>query len=227
MDFLLEGYEQFGPDGEDSKTLWADILAAGVKQNLFKDRTPVDLKDKYRNVKIKRAREAANALEEERGGRRRSVDAHRREEETPTEHEQDKERDHGRDLERRPGKANRHSNFAHTSGVTQEGVRKMRQRWTAEEEDCLRKGMAEFNPPGKEGPTDWISILDKYDTVMIDRTSMDLKDKWRNMKKKMDKERADQHRRRARGRGRRSVLVKRLKRRAVVPVFVWFRCMIL
>jgi len=70
-------------------------------------------------------------------------------------------------------------------------VRKMRQRWTAEEEDCLRKGMAEFNPPGKEGPTDWISILDKYDTVMIDRTSMDLKDKWRNMKKKMDKERAD------------------------------------
>jgi len=27
--------------------------------------------------------------------------------------------------------------------------------------------------------------------VMIDRTSMDLKDKWRNMKKKMDKERAD------------------------------------
>ena len=75
--------------------------------------------------------------------------------------------------------------------LAQEGVRKMRQRWTAEEEDCLRKGMAEFNPPGKEGPTDWISILDKYDTVMIDRTSMDLKDKWRNMKKKMDKERAD------------------------------------
>ena len=190
VDFLLEGYEKFGPDGEDSKTLWADILIAGMKQNLFKDRTSMDLKDKYRNIKIKRAREAANALEEEEEGggglwtliagkkrRRRSMN-------------KIKNAITG-ELERRPGKANRHSNFAHTSGVTQEGVRKMRQRWTAEEEDCLRKGMAEFNPPGKEGPTDWISILDKYDTVMIDRTSMDLKDKWRNMKKKMDKERAD------------------------------------
>ncbi|XP_057515476.1 uncharacterized protein LOC130797024 [Amaranthus tricolor] len=53
-------------------------------------------------------------------------------------------------------------------------VRRVRKRWTPQEEDALREGVKRFG-------RSWKNILECYRVVFEDRTDIDLKDKWRNM----------------------------------------------
>lgn len=58
----------------------------------------------------------------------------------------------------------------------EESIKKTpRKKWSTEEEDTLRKGVEEF------GIGDWKSILTKYRHTLVGRTTVNIKDKWRNM----------------------------------------------
>jgi len=76
--------------------------------------------------------------------------------------------------------ANRHSAFRKKIGVDL-GVRKPRQAFTAEEEAALEEGVALF---GHHERDKWARILKHFDHIFVNRTSVDLKDKHRNMTKK-------------------------------------------
>lgn len=51
-----------------------------------------------------------------------------------------------------------------------------RKRWTEEETASLRKGVEEHG-------TSWKVIKAEYSEILYDRTTVDLKDKWRNIQK--------------------------------------------
>lgn len=53
--------------------------------------------------------------------------------------------------------------------------RRVRKKWTPEEEDALRTGVQKF------GKGNWKLILHSYREIFRERTDVDLKDKWRNM----------------------------------------------
>ena len=82
-----------------------------------------------------------------------------------------------------PGVANRHSALNKKLGLAPAG-RKIKQPWTDEEVEALREGVA------KHGKGAWKAVLVESSHAFQDRTTMDLKDKWRNLEKKAAKERA-------------------------------------
>eukprot|EP01137_Pigoraptor_chileana_P009116 Opistho-2@56924 len=61
-------------------------------------------------------------------------------------------------------------------GLNASGSR-ARRPWTSQEVDCLRRGVAE------KGLGQWSQIRTAYLNVLASRTSVDIKDKWRNMVK--------------------------------------------
>ncbi|KAL8166231.1 hypothetical protein V2J09_007730 [Rumex salicifolius] len=58
-------------------------------------------------------------------------------------------------------------------------ARRVPRKWTILEEDTLRKGVQEF------GRGNWKAIMMEYHDVFEERTEVDLKDKWRNMSRKL------------------------------------------
>ena len=88
---------------------------------------------------------------------------------------------------RRPGVANRHSAYRKLAGAD-DGSRKTRAPWLEEEVAALRLGVETF------GEGKWAEIVREFADVLVDRTSMDVKDKWRNLetkRKKDDRKAAD------------------------------------
>ena len=83
----------------------------------------------------------------------------------------------GRDpaLPREPGISNRHSALRKKLGFS-DGTRKRAQPWLDEEVAALRAGVE------KEGEGKWAAVLKANPEVFLDRTAVDLKDKWRNLK---------------------------------------------
>ena len=83
----------------------------------------------------------------------------------------------GRDpaLPREPGVSNRHSALRKKLGFS-DGTRKRAQPWLDEEVAALRAGVE------KEGEGKWAAVLKAHPDVFLDRTAVDLKDKWRNLK---------------------------------------------
>ena len=83
----------------------------------------------------------------------------------------------GRDpaLPREPGVSNRHSALRKKLGFS-DGTRKRAQPWLDEEVAALRAGVE------KEGEGKWAAVLKAHPEVFLDRTAVDLKDKWRNLK---------------------------------------------
>jgi len=61
--------------------------------------------------------------------------------------------------------------------------RRKRKTFDPDEEDALVKGYKEF----KDSANVWVCIKDKYKGIFKDRTPVDLKDKWRNIKLKVQK----------------------------------------
>ncbi|KAI4369001.1 hypothetical protein MLD38_017496 [Melastoma candidum] len=59
--------------------------------------------------------------------------------------------------------------------VTRLSVRRIKKKWSAEEEDALRRGVQRF------GKGNWKVILHAYSNIFDGRTEVDLKDKWRNI----------------------------------------------
>ena len=55
--------------------------------------------------------------------------------------------------------------------------RKRRKAWSNEEVAAIRTGVAEY------GEGQWVAILNRHGDVFSGRTNVDIKDKWRNMKK--------------------------------------------
>ena len=86
---------------------------------------------------------------------------------------------------RQPGVANRHSAYRKLAGAD-DGSRKTRAPWLEEEVAALRLGVETF------GEGKWAEIVREFADVLVDRTSMDVKDKWRNleMKRKKDEQKA-------------------------------------
>ena len=82
-----------------------------------------------------------------------------------------------------PGVSNRHSLKNKKLGLAPIG-RKSKQMFSQEEVDALREGVA------KHGKGRWKDILLESQHVFQDRTTMDLKDKWRNIERMAQKERA-------------------------------------
>jgi hypothetical protein len=76
---------------------------------------------------------------------------------------------------REPGVSNRHSALRKKLGFS-DGTRKRAQPWLDEEVDALRAGVE------KEGEGKWATILKANPEVFLDRSAVDLKDKWRNLK---------------------------------------------
>ena len=76
---------------------------------------------------------------------------------------------------REPGVSNRHSALRKKLGFS-DGTRKRAQPWLDEEVDALRAGVE------KEGEGKWATILKAAPEVFLDRSAVDLKDKWRNLK---------------------------------------------
>jgi len=62
--------------------------------------------------------------------------------------------------------------------------RRNRKTFDEDEEEALIKGYKEF----KTEANVWVCIKDKYKGIFKDRTPVDLKDKWRNIKRKVQKE---------------------------------------
>ena len=76
---------------------------------------------------------------------------------------------------REPGISNRHSALRKKLGFS-DGTRKRAQPWLDEEVAALRAGVE------KEGEGKWAAVLKANPEVFLDRTAVDLKDKWRNLK---------------------------------------------
>ena len=76
---------------------------------------------------------------------------------------------------REPGVSNRHSALRKKLGFS-DGTRKRAQPWLDEEVAALKAGVE------KEGEGKWASILKANPDVFLDRSAVDLKDKWRNLK---------------------------------------------
>ena len=164
----------------EKKNMWLAILEddqAGV----FQDRTTMDIKDKWRNMQKKEARmalEGGQGMEEANasGWRRALVSVFSPDSEpaSPSPQKSPKK-------EKPMGRAQRHSKRAHREGLSQPNVRKKRQPWSPEEVEAIKLGMEKHTTT--QGKTSWLAILEEHDTVFIDRTTMDIKDKWRNMQK--------------------------------------------
>ena len=76
---------------------------------------------------------------------------------------------------REPGVSNRHSALRKKLGFS-DGTRKRAQPWLDEEVAALKAGVE------KEGEGNWAIILKARPDLFLDRSAVDLKDKWRNLK---------------------------------------------
>ena len=71
--------------------------------------------------------------------------------------------------------SNRHRALRKKLGFS-DGTRKRAQPWLDEEVAALKAGVE------KEGEGKWAAVLKANPEVFLDRTAVDLKDKWRNLK---------------------------------------------
>ncbi|RHY28950.1 hypothetical protein DYB32_005578 [Aphanomyces invadans] len=65
--------------------------------------------------------------------------------------------------------------------ATQQRRRKRRVVWTPEEEDAVRQGVRVF------GESSWTEIKRRYPNVLVHRTAEQIKDKFRNIQKRLSK----------------------------------------
>ena len=176
---LRVGVEKWG------KGKWREIYAENEALFASRERTLTDMKDRWRNVERSAGRPQASARDPApvaEGGSPRwrrflgfAADGGEDEDEN-----KGPDATAGERLPREPGVANRHSAFRKKIGVDL-GVRKPRQPFTAEEEEALEEGVALF---GHHERDKWARILKHFDHIFVNRTSVDLKDKHRNMTKK-------------------------------------------
>ena len=182
---LRAGVEKWG------KGKWKEIYAEHEAFFASRERTLTDMKDRWRNMQKVRSTRRAPAPERDAapvagGGSPRwrrflgfAADG--------GEGEDDDEGAVAAAAERpprAPGVANRHSAFRKKIGVDL-GVRKPRQAWTVDEELALEEGVELF---GHHDRDKWARILKHFDDVFVNRTSVDLKDKYRNITMKRARE---------------------------------------
>ena len=207
---LCRGYEQLEREGKlhvvnklrpNGGVDWTTIYKMNEEIFAANERTTMDLKDKMRNLLKKKEK-----LEEAEKTRRESLDAAGATKAGSTKRKSGgffsrifggKKADDDESLkdlvaledlvapapELAPGLSNRHSSKNKKLGLAPIG-RKLKQLFSPEEVDALRAGVA------KHGKGRWKDILLESQHVFQDRTTMDLKDKWRNIERMAQKERA-------------------------------------
>ncbi|GMI11963.1 hypothetical protein TrLO_g5757 [Triparma laevis f. longispina] len=72
---------------------------------------------------------------------------------------------------------NRNINTKNLAPYRTSNKRPKKRMWTEEEAECVRAGVARY------GEGRWADILHEYSDVLVGRTSVNVKDKWRNMNK--------------------------------------------
>ena len=207
---LCRGYEQLEREGKlhvvnklrpNGGVDWTTIYKMSEEIFAANERTTMDLKDKMRNLLKKKEKVEAEK------NRRESLDAAGATKAGSTKRKSggflsrifggnkaDDDDESVKDLvaledlvatapELLPGVSNRHSLKNKKLGLAPIG-RKSKQMFSQEEVDALREGVA------KHGKGRWKDILLESQHVFQDRTTMDLKDKWRNIERMAQKERA-------------------------------------
>ena len=207
---LCRGYEQLEREGKlhvvnklrpNGGVDWTTIYKMNEEIFAANERTTMDLKDKMRNLLKKKEKVEAEK------NRRESLDAAGATKAGSTKRKSggflsrifggnkaDDDDESVKDLvaledlvatapELLPGVSNRHSLKNKKLGLAPIG-RKSKQMFSQEEVDALREGVA------KHGKGRWKDILLESQHVFQDRTTMDLKDKWRNIERMAQKERA-------------------------------------
>jgi hypothetical protein len=196
-----EGRFDFGVAVDEDKQVndkWRRILEQHRAVFDVNGRTTMDLKDKWRNIVGKRERDARIRAEVEGGGGDAATDPGDGEEgQSPTSWRRAMIRlglarappDIARNdaplgsssppvvplKPRVPGVSNRHSAYRKKLGLT-DGRRKRAQPWDDREVEALEKSVEEH------GEGKWAVILKANLDVFFDRSAVDLKDKWRNLK---------------------------------------------